>query len=109
MSSTDAPFEFLTLRAQRYLDGQPLAEVLASRWPVLSVLKETAVSSMTYGPSASWLRPFLRYGGPPTIIEAGAHDGTDALSYARALGPAVRVWAFEANPRVYETLRGKVG
>jgi FkbM family methyltransferase len=40
-----------------------------------------------------------------TAVEAGAHIGFVTLHLASSVGPAGRVWTFEANPEVHDTIR----
>merc|ERR1712078_830790 len=71
--------DFFISKAQRYLglgDGRSsLFEVMNSRWPILAILGQIAGTRMLFSPGNSYWRPFLFGGGPPAIVEAGAHDG----------------------------------
>jgi FkbM family methyltransferase len=40
-----------------------------------------------------------------TAVEAGAHIGFVTLHLASRVGPSGRVWTFEANPEVHDTIR----
>ncbi|CAE8701670.1 unnamed protein product, partial [Polarella glacialis] len=86
-----------------------LRAVLSSRWPVLELLAAISASSMVYLPGyAAYIQPFLVHEAEPfSIIECGAHDGSDTVGFAQRF-PAAHIWAFEANPSVFPKLKATV-
>lgn len=97
----------------RYM--RTIKSILFSWWPILSILGQLSATANLYDPEYSYVKPFITgLAGPededhlsPALVEAGAHDGSDAMVFAE-LFPNVDIWAFEANPTVYATLETEV-
>jgi FkbM family methyltransferase len=81
--------------------------------PFINLVHENIVSDRlrTFGEWESLqtelLQGFLRPGD--VAVDVGAHIGTHAVAFARVVGPSGTVYAFEAQPAVYEVLLDNAG
>lgn len=107
-ASMDDPLsEVFLKKSARYLHN--FLSTLESQWPVLAILSQLTATAVLSDVHHRYLKPFWTGKADVTdldrysIVECGAHDGHDSEEIASTV-PSADIWAFEAQPRVYEAL-----